>query len=236
MQTYAQQGEAKVVLVNGETYYGKIIAVSDSLLLIKSFPNTVSIKRSQVLYLLPNSPVLETLNIEPTAFSDELRMPYAPMSKKIRSEIDYSLAIRSPFGLRTGYTLWYALENDWHVGLGTSFQVWRHGMLNISAHGRKYLTKNKILKPFLDVELGLSYTEFLLQNGWMPRIEYDFSSVKQASFGFGCFFDTGMDVGFALKTAWQGTYYTLVQEPWPTNRIEGEYFIGTIALSGSLIF
>ncbi|MEZ4720531.1 MAG: hypothetical protein R2813_01480 [Flavobacteriales bacterium] len=242
--TVHAQWEYKVYLKNGESYVGEIMAISDSYLLVKSYPNVVSIERSKVLYVLssekeiikPSSP-----KAHPKAPKEKAMITALPLTKKWLGEAEMGLTFANPFAIRMGYKEWCRLNDRWQLGLGTSLQFFRYSMMNLNASGRMFMGKKLYFKSFLEGEFGLSYFEHITQIGlnmseFFQPYPFDFSLVKQGSLGAGLWLDTSMGVALTTKLSISTTWYTLEENFNSSYSVKGDYFFGTALWTVSFVF
>lgn len=213
-------------MTNGEYHEGEIVAISSSYVLFRVNSSIQSLPREQIKYVFSNRPA-------PVIVSAPVVSLAAPISKKFVGELEGALTMFNPFALKMGFTEWMKLnEKGWSVGLGTSFQFFRFGMLNVSTHLRKY-SKGKYFKTFAEGEAAISFYETMI--GFQP-LNYDFRPVKQLGLYGGLWLDTGYDIAFTIKAGLSGTWYKLVEDYTPTYRVEGTYYKGSPVFSWSVVF
>lgn len=228
---------AKIYLNNGEYYEGQVVAISSDQILLKSGVNIISIDRDKVLYVFEDKRLAPVRTPSVQSTNENAKIPYKPLNKKYYAEIDAGITFGNPFAISFGFMEWRALNDNWQVGLGTSMKFFRYSMMTFDGGVRRYFPGKKRRKAFVDAVAGISYYEGMTQaNGgwwWYP---YDFSPVKQVEVGGGYQFDTGMGIAFISKLAFSGTWYSLTENYTPEYRVEGQYFISTATISGSIVF
>lgn len=238
--TMGQVSGSKVYLTNGEYYEGQIVAISaDNILLRSGGVNIISIDRSKVLYVFKTKSI-NTPAMTMTGPSDAPeRIPYKYLGahgRKYFSEIEGALTFASPFAVKFGFMEWRNFNEHWSVGLGTSMQFFRFSMMMLDGSVRRYFTGTERRKAFVDARGGVSYYVGMTQmNGWF-WYPYQFSPVTQVGAGAGFLFDTGMGLGFTTRMGFSGLWYTLTENYTPDYKVEGDYFIGSVTISGSIVF
>ncbi len=186
----AQAQSDEVYLLNGEGFKGRIVAIGEDVLIMRSGDRVDSISRANIHYVLTAKPK----DRKAEYFSDSRSTrstAFDTLDRVYMFEVGGGLYTFSNFALSLHSIHWVRFSSEWSLGVLGALEFSRFVMLRFGVQGKRTFSLGLRHKPYFvcGVAVGPWAGTFIDVNSF-SRVGSEFSPILQGNIGGGLWYDT----------------------------------------------